>query len=315
MHTPKVSIGLPVYNGENFLADAIQCALAQTFTDWELIICDNQSTDSTMDICRDFAERDSRIRVYQNERNMGVAYSYNRVFSLSRGQYFRWATHDDLFEPEFIESCLEVLEADSDAVLVFPTICYVDAARRQLRRQGSELSVLGTTAEARARRFLALGAQGHDIYWALYGLIRREVLQQAPVIGLYSGSDQVMVLEIALRGNLRQIDRDLFFRREHPMASTLRRGWSLREKAQFVNADDKRRFLWPNCRLLKEYLNCVNSSSITGWGKVRCTIAVLHRFSAYWRLFVEEAICSPYEALLSVTKGSGRMLKGAAVRR
>ena len=93
---PLVSIGLPVYNGENFVADAIRCVLSQTFTDWELIISDNASSDRTLSICQEFAAKDSRIRIYQNKRNMGFAPNYNHVFHVSRGRYFKWIAHDDL---------------------------------------------------------------------------------------------------------------------------------------------------------------------------------------------------------------------------
>src|SRR5262245_38704203 len=109
---PLVSIGLPIYNGQNFVAEAIRCVLAQTLTDWELIISDNASTDRTVSICRGFAATDSRIRVYQNPRNLGVCPNFNRVLQLSCGRYFKWITHDDLFGPEFLECSVRELETD-----------------------------------------------------------------------------------------------------------------------------------------------------------------------------------------------------------
>ena len=91
--------GLPVYNGQNFVAEAIQCVLNQTLCNWELVVCDNCSTDSTVAICRQFADQDSRIRVYENARNMGVSFNYNEVLRMSARQYFKWIAHDDLFSP------------------------------------------------------------------------------------------------------------------------------------------------------------------------------------------------------------------------
>ena len=105
--SPVVSIGLPVYNGESFVSEAIQCVLDQTFSDWELVICDNASTHRTVEICRQFADRDSRIRIYQNARNMGVCFNYSEVFRLSRARYFKWMAHDDLFKPRLIEACIQ----------------------------------------------------------------------------------------------------------------------------------------------------------------------------------------------------------------
>ena len=85
-HSPRLSIGLPVYNGERYLAEAFDCFLAQTFQDFEIIVCDNASTDRTAEICRSFAQRDPRIRYYRNEKNLGAIPNFNRVFELSRSR-------------------------------------------------------------------------------------------------------------------------------------------------------------------------------------------------------------------------------------
>src|SRR5688572_10868700 len=98
---PRVSIGLPVYNGENYLAEAIDSILAQTFEDFELIISDNASTDRTQEICEAYAAKDGRIRYYRSEVNKGSAWNFNRVFELARGEYFKWAAHDDYIAPEY----------------------------------------------------------------------------------------------------------------------------------------------------------------------------------------------------------------------
>jgi glycosyltransferase involved in cell wall biosynthesis len=297
--TPLVSIGLPVYNGENFVAEAIQCALNQTFSNWELVICDNCSTDLTVAICRQFADQDSRIRVYENIRNMGVSFNYNEVFRLSRGQYFKWIAHDDLFAPRFIESCIREFDNDERLVLVCPKICYVGPNGQLLRRQTSELSVLETTGESRARRFMALAAQGMDFIWLAYGLIRSDVVQQSGALGLYAGDDQVLLFKIALRGCIKQIEGEMLFRREHPEASTVKRGSTVRERARFAYADDNRRLVLPWCRMLKEHLICVLRSPISFWSRLQCTVAVLRRFLAAWKFLIEEAIHSPLDALRS----------------
>src|SRR5262245_31427219 len=119
---PRVSLGLPVYNGEGFLRQALDSILAQTFEDFELIISDNSSTDSTPAICHDYKAADARIRYLRNESNRGVAWNHNRVFALSTGEYFKWCAADDLIAPEYLSACLGRLEAEPDAVL-----CYSDA--------------------------------------------------------------------------------------------------------------------------------------------------------------------------------------------
>ncbi len=116
---PRVSIGVPVYNGERYIAETIDSILAQTFRDFELIISDNASTDGTSTICRRYAAADGRIRYFRNERNLGAAKNFNFLFTHAGGEYFKWASADNLIEPTFIERCVEVLDARPDAVVAF----------------------------------------------------------------------------------------------------------------------------------------------------------------------------------------------------
>ena len=94
--TPRVSIGLPVYNGDRYLRETIEGLLNQTFSDFELVICDNASTDRTQDICNEYCLLDKRVRYYRNNENIGAGKNFNKAFSLSQGKYFKWAACDDL---------------------------------------------------------------------------------------------------------------------------------------------------------------------------------------------------------------------------
>jgi len=296
--TPLVSIGLPVYNGENFVAEAIQCVLSQTFTDWELIISDNASTDRTVQICREFAAKDGRIRVHQNQRNMGFSPNFNQVFQLSRGRYFKWISHDDLFGAEFLESCVQELERDARAVLVFPKTVYVGPDRQLLRRQTGSYSIVGPTPESRVIQLMRLESESTDVFWSQYGLFRREVLEKTHLMDVYNGSDQTLLMEIALRGNIVEVEKELFFRREHAQAATLITDWTHREKAKFVYAGDRRILVFPYCRMLKEHLACLKDASISTWGKMQCGAVVLKRFLKQWKYFAHELVWSPWETLL-----------------
>ena len=176
-------------------------------------------------------------------------------------------------------------------VLVFPKLSYVDADGQVLRRQASELSVLGATVESRAKQFMKLAAQGTDFLWLAYGLFRRDVLEQSGAMGLYAGDDQVLLFKMALLGNIKQIDEEMFFRREHREASTCKRGSTVRERAKFAYADDNRRLVLPWCHLLKEHLSCVLRTPISFWSRLGCATAVLRRnrrFLGLWKFFVEE---------------------------
>src|SRR5690348_12208016 len=113
----KVAIGMPVWNGEAFLAEAIESVLGQTYGDLELVISDNASTDATAEICHGYAQRDSRIRYIRQDRNIGAGPNHVEVFRRSSSAYFKWASHDDVLEPGFLEACVRVLD-ESDAVVL-----------------------------------------------------------------------------------------------------------------------------------------------------------------------------------------------------
>jgi glycosyltransferase involved in cell wall biosynthesis len=128
MTKPRVSVGLPVYNGEEFLRQALDSLLSQTFEDFELIISDNASTDTTESICREYVERDSRVRYTRQSSNQGAITNSNLVFEMACGEFFRWASHDDYSTHEHLRECLSTLESRPDAVLSFTWTTFLDKA-------------------------------------------------------------------------------------------------------------------------------------------------------------------------------------------
>jgi len=123
---PRVSIGLPVFNGENYLTEAISSVLNQTFTDLELVICDNASTDRTHAICCEYAAADQRVRYIRNESNIGAAKNYNLVWEKSTGTYFKWLAHDDRLLPGYVAATVAALEHDPGVVLCNSVVDYID---------------------------------------------------------------------------------------------------------------------------------------------------------------------------------------------
>jgi len=115
-HHPKISIGLPVYNGEKFLEEKIISLLNQTVKDFEIIISDNASTDLTSVICQKYLQKDKRIRFFKQEKNMGFRWNFDFVLKKARGKYFLWTSVDDIILPEFIEKNVAVLESNDKIV-------------------------------------------------------------------------------------------------------------------------------------------------------------------------------------------------------
>lgn len=223
-----VSLGLPVYNGENFLRQALESILVQTYPNWELILSDNGSTDGTEAICREFAARDPRIRYFREERNRGATWNFNRVFELSRGPFFRWTAHDDVCAPELLERCMAVLGQRPDVVLCHPLT-------RIIGGQGEELEDyrirLRTDSPRMGDRFHDLICVDHACF-PIFGVIRTEVLRRTGLMGNFVGSDRNLLAELALQGPFSEVPEFLFFRRDHPGTST----------RQFPSAKD--RLVW-----------------------------------------------------------------------
>jgi glycosyltransferase involved in cell wall biosynthesis len=114
----KLSIGL-----ERFLAQALDCLLAQTFQDFEIIISDNASTDRTSEICRHHARANCRVRYVRNQRNPGAITNFNRVFERSTAPLFKWVAHDDLYRERYLESCVRLVDENPDVIVAHPAFC------------------------------------------------------------------------------------------------------------------------------------------------------------------------------------------------
>lgn len=140
-HPPKVSIGMPVYNGDAFIREALDSLLAQTFTDFELIISDNASTDDTQLICQEYAANDCRIRYVRQSRNIGAAANFQFVLKQAVGKLFMWAAADDSWDPRFISLNIDNLTGNKRLIgsigrVLFcdgETVCYCSTAVSSIR--------------------------------------------------------------------------------------------------------------------------------------------------------------------------------------
>ncbi len=227
---PQVSIGMPVFNAEVYIADALESLLAQSFTDFEIIISDNASTDATESICQQFLARDARIRYERQHANLGAIRNFNHVFELSRGKYFKWASHDDVCLPSFLEKCVNVLERDSSVVWCHTQSGKIDQHGTVLTRNDPRAENLAHSSEAnlprkyfdsqrRYRRFqgVLLGTN-----WCVdsYGLIRADALRQTSMLPACYGAEKVLMGALSLLGHYQEVPETLFFQRVHSAASS-----------------------------------------------------------------------------------------------
>jgi len=246
-----VSIGLPVYNGERFLAQTINSILAQTFSDLELIISDNASVDESRAIAESYARQDNRVRIVQNEVNKGAAWNYKHVVDLARGRYFRWAPADDLFAPESLACCVEVLDRYSDVVLCYPKTTLIDARGEEIAPYEDNLDLRQPNPVERYKA--AIKQMG--MMNVIYGLMRTDVLRQTRLIGNYPGADLIFVAELALFGKFYEIKRRLFFRRLHAGASSSIQ--EIQETQAFFDPRTRESVLVPVLKQHLEYLRSI----------------------------------------------------------
>src|SRR5262249_35870034 len=147
---PVVTIGLPVFNGARYLSSSLDSLLAQSFVDFELVISDNASTDATEEICRDYAARDKRIRYLRRGTNRGAAWNFNSLVHESSAPYFKWATHDDVHAPAYVERCLHALEDGGARVsLAYPRTLLIDENGDALREYADGLDLRQRTPHER----------------------------------------------------------------------------------------------------------------------------------------------------------------------
>jgi len=262
--TPRVTIGLPVYNGAAYLRAALDTLLAQTFDDLELVVVDNGSTDATPALLAEYAQRDARIRIERSAQNRGAAWSHNRCVELARGELFRWATHDDASAPEYVARCVEALDRRPDAVLARPRAVEIDEAGRTLFEHPDALDCSQSAPHA---SFAEVMLQRHPCF-DVYGVVRTAVLRRTALIGCYPSSDRVLLAELALAGPWLRVPEPLFLHRQH-MERSVKKYPNRRERALWFDPSLAGKLQFPLWRLGGEYWAGVRRARLGPLGALR----------------------------------------------
>lgn len=267
--TPLVSIGLPVRNGERYLAEALESLLSQTYRNIEIIISDNASTDSTPSVCSIYARRDARIRYYRNEQNIGAARNYNLTVQHARGKYFKWAAHDDLCKPTFVEECVEVLEREPTVCLAYPKTIIIGPAGEIIDDTFEDhYMTRDALPHHRFRRFTRTPLDCN----AVFGVMRLDTLRRTACIGPYESSDRVLLGELALLGEIVEVPERLFLRRYHPAVSTFAYS-SKKEIARWFDPTARGRFT--RLQRFIEYLRAIWRVPLTSYQRMYCVFYLL----------------------------------------
>lgn len=279
----KVTIGLPVFNGENYLAAAIESVLGQTYRNLELIVCDNASEDRTESICRDFAARDQRVVYHRNPTNIGAAANHNKCVHLATGEYFKWMSHDDLLEPRYIEECVKALEADKDAILAQCIVHCFDMQGRVFEIY--DHSTWNTGSENQAVRLHAALCNPRCL--EIFGLVRTKSMASSILQGGYTGADRTVVVDLALRGRFVLVPEPLFLNRDHPTRSSR---WTNRLEYLSWWTGQKGQWKCSTGLFYRDCLKLINRYANSPADRLSCYRELLHSlrlFGRRRRLFLE----------------------------
>lgn len=265
----RISIGLPVYNGEAFVAGAIESVLAQTLRDFELIISDNASMDRTGGICRAYAARETRIRYILQQRNLGAAANFNATLAHATSPYFKWLAHDDTIEPTFLETCVGFLERNPSYVLAAAKATICDADMTAVEAYDYDLDAESDDVAERVRSQIR-GHQCHEIM----GVIRTQTLRRTPPMGSHFAGDAVLLIRLVLQGKFYEAPERLMNFRHHASQSARYRT-NLRKYMEWWDVRNAGRITFPYWKVFREYLASLWMYDMSARDRLRCLGHVL----------------------------------------
>lgn len=279
---PRVSIGIPVYNGGELFRETLDSLLAQSFEDFELIIGDNASTDGTERVAQEYVSRDRRVRYVRNTTNIGLSKNYNRLFDQAQGEYFKWAPADDICCPTYVERCVAVLDRDSSVVLAYPKTRFIDIERRPLEIEDPGWHLVSDSPVQRLRYVMF---HGHWVN-SIIGVIRRSALQKTRLMPDYPGGDFRLLGELSLLGKFYEVPEYLFIRRLHERSSSQHAedvGW----QASYWSATEEN-LPWPFLQLKADHWLTIMRSGLTSSQKMFLTASLLRSIVGGRKIFFRE---------------------------
>jgi glycosyltransferase involved in cell wall biosynthesis len=297
---PLVSVGLPVYNGEEHLAKALEAVLDQDLGDFEVIVCDNASTDATAEIARDYAARDARVRYHRNERNLGLAGNFNKSFRLATGRYFKWWAHDDWHPRDLLRRTTEVLEADPSAVLCATGVAVMDDADQVFEEWRPSVDLLTAAPHVRFHRLIWTLGETHP----LFSVMRSDALARTPQYRPFVGGDRVLLAQLILMGGFAHLPDLMHYYRQARMRPGARKDPNRPSQAEILDPANKGKLPSRTWRLCYEHLRLVAAAPLAPEHKAWLAGDVLARFG------VKDARLLAAEAY-----HSGRILAARAVAR
>jgi glycosyltransferase involved in cell wall biosynthesis len=243
---PDICLGMPLYNQTQFLIEALQSLLSQTYADFRLLIVDDSTKPEPQQIVKRFALRDKRISYIKNDFRKGMVENWKACFFHAQPvDYFAWVSDHDIWHPKWLESMVTILNASPNAVLVYPrTVLFnaTDGKRIPMKRSQS-FSTEGLTD---AQRIGSVCKDAHYFGKKVYGLFRSDALSKAGVFRSVLFPDIILLHELCLFGDFQQVDAELMYMRQFNKNGTIidqqkqslfrKKPWYIDIPPPFVNA-------------------------------------------------------------------------------
>lgn len=266
--TPRVTVGVPVYNGDRFLREALDGLLAQTYRDFVLLVSDNASTDHTPEICEEYARQDGRVRYVRQEINRGAAWNFNTLVDVTTTPLFMWHAADDVARPRLLEACVARLDQRSDAVLAYTESELIDErgdptpyTPRPMENGSPDV----------ARRFEACLSPGPLSESVIYGMMRTATLKRTQRHGNFAGGDRALLAELVLHGPFTRIDEPLLRRRVFAETRT-------EAETQAYNTGRPAKLSLREWRILRQNLRSIRRGPLSISGRLGLYAVVLRHF-------------------------------------
>ena len=290
---PKLSIGVPVYNGADYIREAITSHLDQDFGDFELVVSDNCSTDATPDIVHELIAQDDRVSYSRNDTNIGGPANFNRLFRLTNGELFRWAAADDRIEPGYLSKVVSLLDDDpsivighADSLLIDPlSDPMLEMEQGYLGGDGFLEAIKLTPPDGDERfqstaphhRIDAVINNNHRNFY-IFGIMRRDTMMQTRLHGSFYGGDRTLLVEMAMRGRFVKVKEPLFASRSHAKNSG-RNGLNFEELKEHGAQD-----LSFASQVMKGYISGVRNANPSTSDQLKCMGVIAKKLKQPTRL-------------------------------
>ena len=208
---PFVSIAMTTYNGEKFLKQQLESILDQTYENFELIICDDASTDRTVEIIKSY--QDKRIRLYKNDKNIGFAKNFEKAISLCSGKYIALADQDDIWVKEKIEEMVHAISQDENITLVYGDEYLIDEKGEIIADSFFEVTEYATNKHNVERFYSDNWIYGHNM---LFSSKLKPFLKDIPV----KFYDTWIAIVAAKMGRIVFLNKKLGYYRQHSRSVT-----------------------------------------------------------------------------------------------